>query len=530
MRRAAEPAVGGEEHLDGQSLSDEPTGPTDRAAPARPASLRTRLGGLLAAPRRLPIAYKLALAITLLIVAGMSVLGLFVINNQAALMRDQANAYGQTVVSQLAEAAKELILAEDVLGLQVTTGGLTRNPDLQGAALFAEDGGLLAGTGVLPRRPVAELYDRAQPLQEDGYSFDWYWVDEQGRRQEAVSFITPVRFKEVVVGHALVTFSRSSMVESGRSATQAIILVTVLLSLLVVTLAFVMSKQLSRPIYELMDASRAIGAGNYAYRIPTRRRDEIGTLIEAFNDMAKGLLEKSQVEGALSRYVAPSVANEILANLDQVKLGGKHVNATVLFADIVGFTQLSEKMTPTEVGQFLNTYFSLITKLADMYRGTVDKFIGDCAMVVFGVPQADPDHRFNAIACAVAIQRLTERLNEDRRRRGEPPVHFRIGINTGEMLAGNMGAHERMQYTVVGDAVNLASRLSSAAAGGEIVVRDEHYLDPEVQRRVIARKYRNLRVRGKTDPITVYRVRDVASSYRKEMEARIDALLGQIPR
>ena len=276
----------------------------------------------------------------------------------------------------------------------------------------------------------------------------------------------------------------------------------------------------------MVKASRAVAAGDYQYRITSRRRDEIGTLIGAFNDMTKSLHEKSQVEGALSRYVSPPVAREILANLDQVELGGKHVRATVLFADIVGFTQISERMTPTEVAEFLNEYFTYITQAAELYHGTIDKFIGDCAMVVFGVPEEDVDHRFHAIACAVLIRRLTARLNERRARAGLHPVHFRIGINTGDMLAGNMGSAERMQYTVVGDAVNLASRLSSEAGSDEIVIRDEHYLDPEVQRRVLARRYRELRVRGKRDPITVYLVKDVAGSYRAEMDRQIGTILG----
>lgn len=501
----------------------------DPTSPRPDSGLRPWLAKRLRRPHHIPIAYKLALAITLLIVAGMSVLGIVVITNQSSMMRDQANAYGQTVAGQLAESSKELILAEDELGLQVAVSSLATNPNLQGVVIFSEDGAPLAETGVRPHASLIELYERGQRLGDRGYSLDWHWTDNQGQRRDAVSFLAPVRFNDVVVGHALVTFSRASMVESSRAAKRAILITTLLLSILAIAVAFIMSKQLSRPIYDLMDASRAIGAGNYDYRISTRRRDELGTLIGAFNDMAKSLLEKSQVEDVLSRYVSPTVAREILANLDQVELGGKHIQATVMFADIVGFTRLSEQMTPTQVGAFLNTYFGLITRATERYKGNVDKFIGDCAMVVFGAPEADSDHRFNAIACAVMIRRLTDRLNEDRQREGKPPVHFRIGINTGDMLAGNMGAQERMQYTVVGDAVNLASRLSAVAGSREIVIRDEHYLDPEVQRRVIARRYKTLRVRGRDEPITVYRVKDVASSYRKQMDEDLRELLDNHP-
>jgi adenylate cyclase len=338
--------------------------------------------------------------------------------------------------------------------------------------------------------------------------------------------VAPVEFGDVMVGHALVTFSRASMVEAVRASTRAILIATVSLTLLAVIMAFFLSKRASRPIYDLMTASKAIGQGRLDYRLTGRRKDELGTLFNSFNEMAQGLYEKGQVERVLSRYVAPSVAREVLRNLEHVELGGKHVNGTVLFADIAGFTHLSEDLSPSEVASFLNEYFGYVTQVAQLYRGTIDKFIGDCAMVVFGVPERDADHKFNAIACAVLIRRLTECLNEIRIREGKSPVYFRIGINTGEMLAGNMGSHDRMQYTVVGDAVNLASRVLDLAAQGEIIIREEHYRDPDVQRRVIARRHHRLRVRGRSTPITIYLVKDVASSYRRVMDEQLEMLLG----
>src|SRR5690606_36658815 len=129
---------------------------------------------------------------------------------------------------------------------------------------------------------------------------------------------------------------------------------------------------------------------------------------------------------------------------------------------IVGFTGMAEGMNPEEVANLLNRYFAQIVIACEMNQGMVDKYIGDCAMLVFGVPQADPEHFFHVITCALAIQRLVTMENEQRETRGQAPVRFRLGLNSGSMLAGNMGAHERMEYTVVGDSVNLASRLGSA--------------------------------------------------------------------
>lgn len=493
--------------------------------PSRDAWTRLRHWLRLHAPTHIPIAYKLAFVITTLIVAGMSVLGLWVISNQTQALRNEADAFGQTVANQLAETAKEPVLAEDDLALQVLVKNLGSSERLLGAVVYSERGEVLTSMGVIPQQDIVSIYNQAKPLKANNFSFDWKWTDDNGQRNELVSFICPIQFKGLTVGHAVVTFSLNSMAQSAHDAQQAILIATITLSLLTMIAAFFMSKQISRPIYDLMDASREIELGNYGFRLNERRNDEIGTLMASFNDMANSLLVKSQVESALSCYVSGNIARNIMRDLDHVELGGKHVYASVLFADMVGFTQLSEKMPPEEVANFLNEYFSYISHISQLYRGTIDKFIGDCAMVVFGVPDMDPDHKFNSIACAIMIRRMTEELNKKRIAEGKVPVYFRMGINTGPMLAGNMGASDRMQYTVVGDAVNLASRLSSIANSDEIVVRDEHYNDHEVKRRVIARKYKHIKIRGKSEPITVFRVRDVATTYRAVMDRQIQELL-----
>jgi adenylate cyclase len=299
----------------------------------------------------------------------------------------------------------------------------------------------------------------------------------------------------------------------------------VLMIILGVITALIMGKRLSRPINSLMDASKAIDSGNYNFRIKERRNDEIGYLTEAFNSMAKGMLEKSQVENAFSRFVSTNVAKQIMDNLDEIELGGKHVSASVLFADIVGFTSISEKLTPDEVARLLNEYFTYISMASELYNGTIDKYMGDCAMVVFGVPEEDAEHKFNALACAVMIQRLVSRLNAIRIREGNFAIHFRIGVNTGSMLAGNMGSSERMQYTVVGEAVNLASRLHTAAAKDQIAITEQFYNDKDVKWRIHATRHKSIQLRGIAEPVSTYLINDVSASYRATMDAQIEEII-----
>jgi len=182
-------------------------------------------------------------------------------------------------------------------------------------------------------------------------------------------------------------------------------------------------------------------------------------------------------------------------------------------------------MSPQGVAELLNEFYSNITRTVSLYKGTIDKYIGDCAMVLFGIPEADKDHVFHSIAYAVFFRRLMEDMNKIRIENGDFPVHFRVGINSGEMLAGNMGTVERMQYTVVGDTVNLASRLCTAAETDQIIITEEIYNIPGVQDKVIASEYQSIKVRGKAEPINTYLVHDVQGFYRTAMDRQIDEIL-----
>jgi adenylate cyclase len=476
-------------------------------------------------PHYFPIAYKLALIITLLISSGMILLGLVIVTNQTQLLKTQMNEFGEAVVTQLAESSKELVLSDDLLSLMVVISNLGSNDSILGAVVYSDNGKILASSGARPTEDIINLYGQSKHISTNSYTVQWQSANESGERISALAFITPIRFQGVIAGHALVSFSEEALSESIQHTINAIAAATILMIILGIIIAFIMGDRLSRPIHRLMDASRAIGDGNFDYRIRERRNDEIGYLTSAFNDMAKGMLQKSQVENAFSRYVSPKVAKQILSNLDEIQLGGQHVQGTVLFADIVGFTSMSEKLPPDEVANMLNEYFSYIAMASQLYRGTIDKYMGDCAMVVFGVPEQDEEHKFNAIACAVMIQRLVERLNAQRVRDGKYPVYFRIGVNSGVMLAGNMGSPERMQYTVVGEAVNLASRLHTVAEKGQIVITEPLYKDSDVSWRVMAQRHKSIQLRGIAEPVSTYIVNDVAGNYRASMDTQISEIL-----
>ena len=487
------------------------TEPQGQASPTKP----SRIGGGLApyVPAYFPVAWKLGLSISLLILCGMTILGSLLLNNQLDRMRDQADTFGEAIALQLANTAREPLLADDTFLLKVQLNNLTRSESVRGAALFDRSGNLVDKAGILPLA--------ADPLQEQIKRWEL-------QNEPVTTYYAAVDVGDTVAGYTAISLSDRPIMAARESVQDTMINATLIMSVIAIIASFLISRRLARPIQDLLEATSAMRRGDLNYRIQDRRNDEIGGLIEAYNTMAHGMLEKDQVEQVLKRFVSPSVAQNMMADLDQVQLGGRDVHATVVFADIVGFTRLSETLAPDAIADMLNVYFDAITTATTFYRGTIDKYMGDCAMIVFGVPEKDDEHLFHGLCCAVMIQRMVERLNEHRRAHGHTTVEFRIGINSGAMLAGNLGSRERMQYTVVGDTVNLASRLSNMAGGNEIIAASTLLANPNIASRVRATEYGAMRIRGKAEPVSTFRIDGVHALSETLMEQRIAQFLAKL--
>ena len=170
---------------------------------------------------------------------------------------------------------------------------------------------------------------------------------------------------------------------------------------------------------------------------------------------------KEIIRQAMGKYLSEGIMQNVINNIEDLKLGGKRTVVTVLFSDIRGFTTMSEKLTPDAISMILNEYFKYIEPIITKYNGVINKFIGDAVMVIFGEPIADTNHAKNAVKCAYEILKTVENLREKWLYEGKPKIEIGIGINTGEVFIGNVGTETRMEYTVIGDTVNLASRIES---------------------------------------------------------------------
>jgi adenylate cyclase len=233
-------------------------------------------------------------------------------------------------------------------------------------------------------------------------------------------------------------------------------------------------------------------------------RTQLGTLL-----MIEDISTEKRVKATMARYMDPAIAARMLDNNgDAGLLGGASTRATVLFSDIRGFTTLSEEMGAQGTVAFLNEYFSLMVDCIAREEGMLDKFIGDAVMAAFGLPIAHDDDEDRAVRAAIAMIRECRRWSRDRIQRGQKPIEMGIGLNTDMVVSGNIGSAKRMDYTLIGDGVNLASRLESAckAYSAQILISENTFGRLRGTYRI--RNVDQVVVKGKTEPVGVYEVLD----------------------
>ena len=215
---------------------------------------------------------------------------------------------------------------------------------------------------------------------------------------------------------------------------------------------------------------------------------------------------KEKIKTAMGKYISEDIMKNVVKNIDELKLGGKKANVTVLFADIRGFTTMSEKLSADEVSVILNEYFTEIEPIVTRHNGVINKFIGDAVMAIFGEPIQDENHPKNAVKCACEMLEKVKELQTKWLEEGKPKIEIGIGINTGEAFVGNIGSEKRMEYTVIGDMVNLASRIESnnKIYKTNLLISSSTYAS--VRSIVDVVKISNVKIRGKEKALDLYEV------------------------
>ncbi|BAY36524.1 adenylate/guanylate cyclase [Nostoc sp. NIES-2111] len=213
----------------------------------------------------------------------------------------------------------------------------------------------------------------------------------------------------------------------------------------------------------------------------------------------------------LGRYLTDEVLANILETPSGLKLGGERRKVTVLFSDLRGFSAMSEQLSPEQVVQILNLYLGTMTDVINQYKGTINEFMGDGIFIMFGAPICRPDDSQRAIACAIAMQKAMQQVNEQNRQLNLPQLEMGIGINTGEVVAGNIGSQKRAQYTVIGSHVNLAARIETYTVGGQVLISEHTRQDAKVDLQITGQM--QIEPKGIKELITIYEVSGIGGEF-----------------
>ncbi|HPS58953.1 MAG TPA: adenylate/guanylate cyclase domain-containing protein [Spirochaetota bacterium] len=282
------------------------------------------------------------------------------------------------------------------------------------------------------------------------------------------------------------------------------IIITIIILNIAILIVYFFSKSLSGPLTKLVDATKEIEQGNFKVSIRPTTGDEIGILTDSFVEMGRGLEEREKMKDAFGKFVNKEIAEQVLKGT--IKLGGERKVATVFFSDIRSFTAISEKLEPEEVVEFLNDYMTRMVDCINKTNGVVDKYIGDAVMAVWGAPVSHGNDTENSINGALMMRKALIEFNKGRGGDRKPIIKIGCGINTGPVLAGQIGSNERMEYTVIGDTVNLASRIESLNKpfGTDVLISHDTYI--QIKNIFRVEPMQKIKVKGKSEPQQIYAV------------------------
>lgn len=276
---------------------------------------------------------------------------------------------------------------------------------------------------------------------------------------------------------------------------------------------FLFSLTISSPLEKLVQLIELVSKGNFdvnaTSQVKSIFKDEVGELAVAFDHMTEGLKERDKVKNLFSKFHGSSVTDDLMQG--EVGLGGQKKDVVVFFSDIRGFTAFSEKRSPEEVVEMLNEYFGVMVSIINAHGGVVDKFIGDAIMAIWGAPKSTENDAQQAMMACLRMRQGLDELNARRQERGQAPIMIGMGLHAGPAISGTIGSDERMEYTVIGNTVNTASRIeaSTKAFGADLLVTDD--VLAKVGDHFKVEYAGSAEVKGRSEAIKMYKVRGFKS-------------------
>jgi adenylate cyclase len=463
----------------------------------RPITLKEKLFNL-----RIPIRVRLSITITFIIWLTILILSFVILARQKDNLYEQTVRTGKVSLNYFTRNASNRLLNNDILGLNSLIKEAASVEGILYAVIIDREKVIKAHSDPAKIGTTLQTFDNAKELtvEEDISYFDYTLPPGS----HVLNLSRPVMFKNVELGEVHVGVSLDVINKQIYKESKSIIILSLFIVILGIAISILIGIGFSRPISKLVLATKEIGKGNFLYKIEMLRRDEFGDLASAFNYMSQELWKKLMLQKSFGRYVSPEVLDMIMAHPEESWLKGTRNEATILFTDIRDFTAYSEKKEPEEVIEALNEYFGIATQFILEYGGYIDKFIGDAVLSVFGVPVQHPDHVERAVKSAVAMQK---KLKESGNNGNQLLSAVGIGINSGVVVSGTLGSQVKMEYTVIGDSVNVAARINHFAGAGEIIISKECY--QSIKNIVSVEPLKPQKIKGKAEFIEAFKVLDI---------------------
>jgi adenylate cyclase len=288
------------------------------------------------------------------------------------------------------------------------------------------------------------------------------------------------------------------------------------ISLVILSLSFLLgylfSESISRPISRLSEAAIQIAKGDFNISLKSKGNDEISQLSQTFNKMAVDLKQRISLIRTFEKFHTKEIAEQLMSG--DISVGGETKKTVVFFSDIRGFTSMSENMPAHECVEMLNEYLKIMVNVIRNHKGVVDKFVGDAIMALWGVPNGSPDDVSNALKACIQMRQELQTLNETRIARGKAAISIGMGLNYGDVIAGVMGSDEKMEYTVIGDTVNVASRIESLTKELKTDLLISKSIKEAAGDAYEVELCESIFVKGKAEALEVYKVTGVAQSHQ----------------
>jgi adenylate cyclase len=450
-------------------------------------------------PPRIPIWLQFFAATMFIIITTIFVMSFAMLSQQKQRLYRQTVTIGKISLNYFSSNAPVPLLEDNILRLNTLIKNATAVEGLVYAMIVDRNQIIKAHTDISKIGETFEPFPHMEDMikEQDVTYFNYHLTSGE----HILNLTRPVLFKNKKLGQVHVGVSMDFIENLIHKARLTILAITFFIILLGSAIAVWIGFHFSRPISNLVKAIGEIGSGNYRHKIILARNDELGSLATAFNRMGDELWKNSLMQKSFGKYIGAEVLEMIMADPESDWLKGHRNQATIVFTDIRGFTSYSKLKEPEEIVENLNEYFEIATQAIQDYGGYVDKFIGDAVLGVFGVPVYYKDHVERGVRAAIDMQKKF--MNKPNN--GNSLLKsVGIGINTGIVVSGNIGSQDKMEYTVIGDAVNLAAHLNRIAKPGEIIITKNIY--ENLEHKITVKPLSPQHIKGKTKPVETFKL------------------------